>query len=203
MNPFYSVTYNDIDDNKLNDINEKIYQISNNILNNFSYSSFTMNLSKLSVDKELLSKTNVKDNTMNLSERSSPDKELLSGELCSKDNTITIDQNKIILEENNEDCYDNLNYNINKYNTYNTYNTYNKYNKYNKLCIIKKANFYIKKNKKIKIYNTECPICYNGILIEDSKYFDCNHMLCKCCHTNWKDECIKKNIEFHCPLCRR
>jgi len=45
-----------------------------------------MNLSEQSIDKELLSGVNTKDNTMNLSKRS-VDKELLSGVL-TKDNNL-------------------------------------------------------------------------------------------------------------------
>jgi len=69
---------------------------NNNIV--ISEPTNTINLTEQSIDKELLSgvntKDNTKDNTMNLSKQSI-DKELLSEELCLKDNTINLSKQSI------------------------------------------------------------------------------------------------------------
>ena len=68
---------------------------------------------------------------------------------------------------------------------------------------IKKANFYIKKNINSKLYNTDCLICFDHIIIINSNKFRCNHILCKSCYIKWAYECIKKNKNIYCPLCMK
>ncbi len=67
---------------------------------------------------------------------------------------------------------------------------------------IKKANFYVKKNKKTKIYNNECYICLNLLYINNCERFNCNHLLCKECYNKWNIECTNKNIDIICPICK-
>jgi hypothetical protein len=68
---------------------------------------------------------------------------------------------------------------------------------------IKKANFYIKKNINSKLYNSDCLICFDHIIIINSNKFRCNHILCKSCYIKWDYECIKKNKNIYCPLCMK
>ena len=41
----------------------------------------------------------------------------------------------------------------------------------------------------------ECGICYNTVLEENFKVFDCKHSICKCC--------FSKLMSYTCPFCRK
>ena len=66
---------------------------------------------------------------------------------------------------------------------------------------IKKANFYIKKDIKNKIYNTTCLICFDNLMVQHCTNFKCNHLLCKNCYNNWNINCKNNNKKIYCPLC--
>jgi hypothetical protein len=98
--------------------------------------------------------------------------------------------------------------NLSDYNLDNNEEFSNKFNK-NK-NFIKKANFYIKKDLKNKIYNIYCLICLDYIFLDNCNKFNCNHLLCKECYIKWEINCNTKNSEdpyilsnLYCPLCKK
>ena len=79
-------------------------------------------------------------------------------------------------------------------NSYTTFIEKNNNVQYKNNNFIKKANFYIKKNINSKLYNNECLICFDSIILHNCNKFECNHLLCKDCYLKWNT---------YCPLCRK
>jgi hypothetical protein len=48
----------------------------------------------------------------------------------------------------------------------------------------------------------DCPIC--GFKKEaETTTFVCRHSYCQNCLTKWYFSCVEKNINPHCPICRK
>ena len=48
----------------------------------------------------------------------------------------------------------------------------------------------------------ECAICLGKIKREASECPSCKKVMHRMCFTRWKYSCIKRKVDFTCPMCR-
>lgn len=58
----------------------------------------------------------------------------------------------------------------------------------------------------INLTNLECVICYQNYSLNNYlSWINCSHFssCCQSCITSWSNECLLRNLDSSCPICRR